>query len=133
MVLFGTLGGLLRLITSFSVYIGNRQLRQSWIMYYVLLPLLGGGLAPVIYLLLRVGMLSAPVSTQGAAAENLNVFGIYAIAGLTGMFSVQAMEMLKAVFEIIFKKFEAKDSLATDKKRDEGSKSGGTGGSDRAG
>jgi hypothetical protein len=108
-ILMGTLGGLLRLVSSFAKYIGNRQLLRSWIPYYIVMPIEGGALAPLIYLLLRVGLLSPTASTNDAGS--LNVFGVYAIAGLTGLFSSQAMEKLAEVFAVIFNKVQAKDSI----------------------
>ncbi|TKB59679.1 MAG: hypothetical protein E8D49_07560 [Nitrospira sp.] len=108
-VLMGTLGGLLRLMSSFAKYVGNRQLLRSWIPYYLLMPIEGGALALLIYLLLRVGLLSPTASINDAGS--LNVFGVYAIAGLTGLFSSQAMEKLAEVFAVIFNKVQAKDSL----------------------
>ncbi|MFY4729847.1 hypothetical protein ACOSYY_12355, partial [Nitrospira sp. BLG_2] len=47
-ILMGTLGGLLRLVSSFAKYIGNRQLLRSWIPYYIVMPIEGGALAPLI-------------------------------------------------------------------------------------
>lgn len=108
-VLMGTLGGLLRLVSSFAKYIGNRQLLRSWIPYYIVMPIEGGALAPLIYLLLRVGLLTPTASNNDAGS--LNVFGVYAIAGLTGLFSSQAMEKLAEVFAVIFNKVQAKDSI----------------------
>jgi hypothetical protein len=83
-VLMGALGGLLRLVSSFAKYVGNRQLLRSWLLYYILMPIEGGALAPLVYLLLRVGLLSPSASVNDAGS--LNVFGVYAIAGLTGLF-----------------------------------------------
>ena len=97
-------------MSSFAKYVGNRQLLRSWLLYYILMPIEGGALAPLVYLLLRVGLLSPSVNDAGS----LNVFGVYAIAGLTGLFSSQAMEKLAEVFAVIFNKVQAKDSLNPD-------------------
>src|SRR5207249_1351687 len=45
-VLMGSLGGLLRLTSSFTKFVGNRQLYRSWIVYYLLMPFEGAALAP---------------------------------------------------------------------------------------
>jgi hypothetical protein len=94
-------------------YVGNRQLLRSWIIYYVLIPFQGAALAPVIYLLLRVGVLNPANPPEGGASptDSLNLIGIYAFAALTGLFSKQAIETLADVFATIFKKVNAKDSL----------------------
>ena len=111
-MLLGALGGFLRLASSLANYIGNRQLLKSWIIYYFLTPIQGAALAPVVYLLLRVGVLN-PATTAGSPgpADSLNLMGIYAFAALTGLFSKQAIEMLADVFSTIFKKAETKDAL----------------------
>lgn len=112
-MLMGTLGGLLRLISSFAKYVGNRQLLQSWMIYYILMPLESAALVPLVYLLLRVGVL-APAQVSGSPL-GMNLYGIYAIAGMTGLFSKQAMDMLAEVFAVIFKKVKAKDDLESAK------------------
>ena len=116
-MLMGTLGGLLRLISSFAKYVGNRQLLQSWMIYYILMPLESAALAPLVYLLLRVGVL-APAQMNGSSPA-MNLYGIYAIAGMTGLFSKQAMDMLAEVFAVIFKKVKAKDDLESAKGKKE--------------
>jgi hypothetical protein len=112
-ILLGALGGFLHLASSMANYVGNRQLLRSWIIYYVLIPFQGAALAPVIYLLLRVGVLNPANPAAGTASptDSLNLIGIYAFAALTGLFSKQAIETLADVFATIFKKVSAKDSL----------------------
>lgn len=112
-ILLGALGGFLHLASSMANYVGNRQLLRSWIIYYVLIPFQGAALAPVIYLLLRVGVLNPANPPEGGASptDSLNLIGIYAFAALTGLFSKQAIETLADVFATIFKKVNAKDSL----------------------
>jgi hypothetical protein len=116
-MLLGALGGFLRLASSLANYVGNRQLLKSWIIYYLLTPIQGAALAPLVYLLLRVGVLN-PATTTGSSSPttSLNLIGIYAFAGLTGLFSKQAMEMLADVFSTIFKKSETKDALDKSKR-----------------
>jgi len=112
-VLMGSLGGCLHWIGSYVKAVGGRQFLRSWVAYYLLMPIEGAGLAIIVYLLLRVGILS-PTSTSGQATSNLNTIGLYAFAGLTGMFSKQASEALADVFNTIFKKVQAKDEVKTD-------------------
>lgn len=112
-ILLGALGGFLHLASSMANYVGNRQLLRSWIIYYFLIPFQGAALAPVVYLLLRVGVLnpSNPASGSPSPTDSLNLIGIYAFAALTGLFSKQAIEMMADVFSTIFKRVNAKDSL----------------------
>jgi hypothetical protein len=112
-VLMGALGGFVRFIGSFTIFVGNRQLMRSWIAYYLLMPVQGAGLALILYLILRLGLLSPSASSGNTAA--LNLVGVYGLAALTGLFSQQALEMLREVFAAIFKRVEAKDSAKTTK------------------
>jgi hypothetical protein len=105
----GALGGLIHSAHSLANFVGNRQLMRSWIIYYVLIPPQGAALALILYLFLRVGVLSP--AEAGGATKNLNLVALYAFAGLAGLFSKQAIEMFAAVFSTVFKKVEAKDSL----------------------
>ena len=116
-MLLGGLGGFLRLASSMANYVGNRQLLRSWIIYYILTPFQGAALAPVVYLLLRVGVLNPANTTPGTSSptDSLNLIGIYAFAALTGLFSKQAIEMMAEVFSTIFKKVSAKDALESNK------------------
>jgi hypothetical protein len=111
-ILMGALGGCLHWTSSLAIYIGNGQFLRRWIPYYVLMPFEGGALATVIYLLLRVGVLSPSAVSSGPG--NLNLLSLYAFAGLTGLFTKQAMQMLADVFSVIFAKIQAKDSTQTD-------------------
>jgi len=108
MVIFmGALGGTIHWMSSLVTFIGNGSLLRRWIPYYLLAPLQGAALALIVYLLLRVGVLSP--TTNANATQHLNLLGMYAVAGLTGLFAKQAIEMLREVFNVVFKKVEAKD------------------------
>src|SRR5262245_49150673 len=54
-LLAGALGGLLHAIRSFVWYVGNRDLRWSWVPTYLTLPIVGALLAAVTYLVVRAG------------------------------------------------------------------------------
>lgn len=111
-ILMGALGGLVHLTSSLTKFVGNGQLLRSWIPYYVSMPFLGASVAPIVYLLLRVGVLAPGAADQDTAATaSLNLIGLYGFAGLTGLFARQAIEMLADVFTRIFRKVEAKDPI----------------------
>ncbi len=111
-MLMGILGGFLHLTSSLAIYVGNRHLLRSWVIYYLLMPVEGPALAVALYLLLRVGVLSPP-STGQASTANLNFVGIYGFSVLAGIFSKQALEMLADVFNIVFSKVKAKDAVGS--------------------
>jgi hypothetical protein len=70
----GALGSYIHLATSFADYLGNRQFVKSWGWWYILRPFIG-----------------------------MSPYGIAAIAGLAGLFSKQATDKLREVFENLFK------------------------------
>jgi hypothetical protein len=93
----GALGSFLHTATSFADFVGNEKLARSWLWWYLLKPFVGMGLAVVFYLVIRGGFLSA-----GTEAGKVNIYGIAALAGLTGMFSKQATDKLGEVFTTLF-------------------------------
>jgi hypothetical protein len=93
----GALGSFLHTATSFADFVGNEKLARSWLWWYLLKPFVGMGLAVIFYLVIRGGFLSA-----GAEAGKVNIYGIAALAGLTGMFSKQATDKLGEVFTTLF-------------------------------
>jgi hypothetical protein len=103
-VLLGALGGALHFLGSLVKFIGNRQLKRSWLPYYLAMPFTGAGLSLIVYMLLRVGLI-APTGTGGAGAglAHLNLMAIYAFAVLSGLFSRAATEKLGEVFGTVFK------------------------------
>ena len=117
-ILLGALGGSLHLVSSLVMFIGNRQLKRSWLPYYLAMPFTGAGLAPVVYMLLRVGLITpSGTATGGTGLSNLNFIVIYAFAVLTGLFSRVALDKLGEIFGTIFKTQTppSKDPLAPKK------------------
>lgn len=107
----GALGAYVHLATSFADYAGNEALAASWVWWYLLRPFIGMALAEVVYLAVRGGILNAAGS--GAAAA-VSPYGVAAMSALTGLFSKQATDKLREVFETLFRtqqKVERKDAL----------------------
>ncbi len=92
-ILAGMLGGTLHLLRSISWYIGNRELVWSWLVYYLCLPLVGGVIAAIAYLVMRAGFFRIGIGTP---------FTYLASAALFGMFSTPAALRLKEVAEALF-------------------------------
>jgi hypothetical protein len=90
----GALGGLLHSARSLYAYVGARKLVRSWLLMYLSLPFIGGGLAEVFYVILRGGLIT------GSAAE-VNFFGFAAISALVGLFSPEAALKLKHIFAML--------------------------------
>lgn len=97
-IIAGMLGALVHGATSLSDFVGNNSFKKSWTWFYILRPVIGMGLALVFYFVIRGGFLS----TSGGA-NDINPYGIAALAGLVGMFSKQATDKLGEVFSTLFK------------------------------
>ena len=91
----GALGAMGHVLRSFYRYVGERKLVWSWVASYLTIPVVGAVIATVVYIVLRAGLLPG-------ASPTANEFGFVAIAALSGMFSSQAAEKLKEVFETLF-------------------------------
>jgi len=100
--LAGALGGLLHGTRSLYWYVGNRTLKRSWLTMYLCLPFVGSAMAVVFYIVLRGGLVPA----EGGPGT-VNVFGFAAVAALVGLFSPQAAEKLKQVFDTLLTPAEA--------------------------
>ena len=97
-ILTGALGSCVHAATSFSSYVGNRNLKLSWAWWYILRPFIGMSLALIFYFVIRGGFLSTNTD-----ASDVSPYGIAAVAGLVGMFSKQATDKLKELFDNLFR------------------------------
>jgi IPT/TIG domain len=97
--LAGALGGLVYTLRSLAWYTGNRNLKYSWLLTYPLQPVVGAALATITYVVARGGLI---VVTTQTSSDTVNPFGFAAIGGLVGLFSSQAAEWLKRIFEQVF-------------------------------
>lgn len=97
-LLTGALGSYVHAATSFVTFVGNRSLVMSWTWWYILRPFIGSSLALIFYFVIRGGLLST-----GTDAANVSIFGIAAVSGMVGMFSKQATDKLREVFDTLFK------------------------------
>jgi hypothetical protein len=95
--LAGALGGLIHGVRSITWYVGNRNLRRSWLLFNLMLPIVGALGGTVFYVVLRAGLFSP--STSAAQASP---FGFAAVAMLVGLFSEQALEKLRQLAAQMF-------------------------------
>ncbi len=98
-ILSGTLGAYIHFGTSFIVFEGEDRLHKVFTFWYLLRPFLGAALALLVYFVFRGLLLNA-----GTTTNDINLYGMVAIAGLVGMFSKQAIEMLREIFDDLFAK-----------------------------
>jgi hypothetical protein len=100
LVLFmGMFGSSVYALKSLSDFRGENKLVNSWGMYYVIQPFQGSGIALLMYLVVRGGFLTG----TNISSNSINIFGICAIAGLSGAFSDTAFIKLREVFITLFK------------------------------
>jgi len=110
----GALGSLVHCLTSFADYVGNRNLKRSWVWYLILRTPIGVALALLFYVVLRGGLIVPalpPASSDSGPSSHpwtlLNPFGLAAIAAMAGMFSRQATDKLSELFDTLFKTDES--------------------------
>jgi len=108
------LGSYVHAAQSFVDFAGNRRLVVSWIWWYPFRIFIGVALAEIFYFAIRAGFFGTDTPTQF-----INPYGIAAVAGLVGLFSKQATDKLREVFETLFQTAEGygdetrDDSLTT--------------------
>lgn len=108
------LGSYVHAAQSFVDFAGNRRLVVSWVWWYPFRIFIGVALAEIFYFAIRAGFFGTDTPTQF-----INPYGIAAVAGLVGLFSKQATDKLREVFETLFQTAEGygdetrDDSLAT--------------------
>jgi hypothetical protein len=95
----GALGACVHLATSFADYAGNERLTSNWTWWYIFRPFIGSALAEIVYLAIRGGFFDA----SAGVANVINPYGVAAITALTGLFSRQATDKLREVFETVFR------------------------------
>jgi hypothetical protein len=93
----GALGSYIHVATSFVDFAGNRKLSMSWGWWYLIRPLVGVALALLVYLCLRAGVVS------GGAVESVSVYGVAALCAMSGLFSKQATDKLREIFDNVFR------------------------------
>jgi hypothetical protein len=94
----GALGSLIQTATSFADFVGNRRFYSSWVPWYLIRLVIGVLLALLLYFVFRGGFFSG-----NSPSTAVNPYGIAALAGLAGLFSKQATDKLREVFETLFR------------------------------
>ncbi|GAA2749657.1 MULTISPECIES: hypothetical protein [Kitasatospora] len=106
------LGSFVHAATSFASYAGKRSLVRSWVPWYLLRAGIGAALAVLVYFLLRGGLFA-----NGTDGNATNPYGFAGIAGLCGLFSKQATDKLREVFDTIL---STKDEAVEERQRQTG-------------
>ncbi|MET7701786.1 MULTISPECIES: hypothetical protein [unclassified Streptomyces] len=93
----GGLGALVHVLRSLYEYVGNQGLKRRWLLMYVLEPCIGSMMALIVYFVLRGGL-----TTTTASSNDINPYGVAALAALVGMFAREAVDKMRRVFETVF-------------------------------
>jgi hypothetical protein len=105
-VLAGALGAQVRSLRSLAWYVGNKQLKRSWLSQYVLTPFVGAILAAVSYFIIRGGF-----CPTNSTVHQTNIFGFVGLASIVGIASEPLALKLKQVADTLFTKpIQGKDS-----------------------
>lgn len=103
----GALGAMVHVIRSFYRYVGDRQIKRSWVPMYFLLPFSGTILAVLFFFILR--------GINSGTNETLHVsgaLGYMGIGAIVGMFTEETVLKIQQVAETILgKKQKGKDAL----------------------
>ena len=111
-LLVGGLGSFIHASTSFATFVGNRSFISSWLWWYLFRPFIGMAIALILYFVVRAGLVFLTTEQN----ISINPFGAAAIAGLSGMFSKQATDKLRDIFDNLFKTASGKgDEQRADK------------------
>ena len=96
----GALGGVLHSTRSVAWYVGHGNLKWRWVPFYLVTIVLGAGLATILYLVIRGGLF------QGAGISDANPYGFVALGALVGLFTEQALVMLRKIATDVFAEAE---------------------------
>lgn len=101
----GALGGTLHGISSLAKHIAHGDFDRRWTTWYLTNPLAGAALATVFLFVLQAGLMGTsvpPATTDATGTSPENLYGIAAIATLSGLFTRHALEKLKKIFDVAF-------------------------------
>ena len=115
----GALGGFLHMLTSFVAALDTGPLHRSRFLRLAFRPIVGAGLAVVVYFVMQTGLLSPVASPTPpdtvtsdlpAGGNATDVYRALAIACLTGLFARRAMDKLREVFFTLFQATERREA-----------------------
>lgn len=116
-LLAGVVGGFVHIAVSYAQYRATKTLTEEWFAWYLLRPVIGGGLAMAFYAVIRAGFVApgAGADTSGGASQILSPYGILAIGLLVGLCNAQAERKLRSVGQALFDSSRGKDDYRENK------------------
>ena len=104
--LASAVGSFVHIATSFANHVGRNRFETSWVVWYALRCPIGAALATVFYFVVRAGFFSGDAPNSA-----VNAYGIAAVAGFVGLFSRQATDKLRELFDTLFKTDGAEEEV----------------------
>jgi hypothetical protein len=98
-IILGAIGGYIRWMHFLKVIVYDSEKFWQWMLDSVITPLLGAALALVSCIAVRAGL---TVQSGSAGSGGVNWLGLYALAGVTGLFSPDAIKRIEAAFQAFF-------------------------------
>jgi len=116
-LLAGILGSFMHAAQSLAIYVGNRDLRRSWVLLYALRPWIGGVLGLLFYFVLRAGLIPAAAASS---TDAVSPYGVVAFGALAGWFSKRVTDKLAEMVDMLFRTQQDayKDNTARDGRPD---------------
>jgi hypothetical protein len=93
----GAVGGALHGIASLTAHVAEGDFEPRWALWYLTNPLVGAALATIFLFVLQAGL-----GGQTASAAPASLYGVAAVATLSGLFSRHALDKLKHIFDVAF-------------------------------
>ena len=103
----GAFGGVLHAIASLTSHVGDGSFRQRWTLWYLTNPVVGAALAAAFLFVLQAGLGGGQTAPSAGG-----LYGVAATATLVGLFSRQALDKLKDIFDVAFVTKKAADARA---------------------
>jgi len=107
----GILGACAHALSSLFDFLGMRRFVESWKWWYMGLPVVGGIVALIFYMILRANLLSS--------APDSNRYLITSLAFLTGMFTDKATTKLGEILGVLFTPKQDRSDKLTDNNKPE--------------
>lgn len=98
-ITLGAIGGYVRWMHYLRAMVYDPERIWQWLLDSALTPLMGAALALVFCITFRAGL---TVQTSQGGANSVNWMGIYALAGIAGLFSPDAIKRLEVTFQALF-------------------------------
>jgi hypothetical protein len=92
----GAFGGTLHAIASLTAHVADKDFGKEWTMWYLANPFVGAALAVAFLFVLQAGLGGQASPSAGG------LYGIAAVATLVGLFSRQALDKLRDIFNVAF-------------------------------